>query len=260
MSNFKAMSRIYYICLLSIILAASDITHGNAQERDEQAEYKSCLTLIAREPEMAFESALAWRDKGGGFPARHCAALALMEMKKYRIAAPLLEELAEDLRDSGSPLVVAVLGQAANAWLLAEKYPRALAVASAALEFEPKNIELRIDRARIYAQTNDFNAAFDDLDYALKIDPTRSDALVFRGAAWRQLGNNERAMEDIDLALSLTPDLLAGLVERGILFRLSGKDNLARADWLKVLNLSPYSAAAETARINLEKLDVNIND
>ena len=260
MSNFKVMNRIFYICLLAILLASSHVTPGTAQDRDEQAEYKSCLTLTEREPEMAFESALAWRDKGGGFPARHCAALALMEMKKYHIAAPRLEELAEDMQESGSPLMVAVLGQAANAWLLAENYQRALAVASAALEFEPDNIDLRVDRARIFAQTNNFNAAFDDLDYALKLDPTRSDALVFRGAAWRQLGNNNRAMEDIELALSLTPDLLAGLVERGILLRLSGQDNLARADWLKVLNLSPYSAAAETARINLEKLDVNTSN
>ncbi|MEH6545153.1 MAG: tetratricopeptide repeat protein [Sneathiella sp.] len=260
MSIFKAMNRIFRICLLSIVFVASHIALGSAQDRDEQAEYKSCLTLTTREPEMAFESALAWRDKGGGFPARHCAALALMEMKKYHIAAPHLEELAEDLRESGSPLVVAVLGQAANAWLLAENLQRAQAVASAGLEFEPDNIELRIDRARVFAQTNNFKAAFDDLDYALKLDPTRTDALVFRGAAWRQLGNNERALEDIELALSLTPDLLAGLVERGILFRLSGKDNLARADWLKVLNLSPYSIAAETARLNLEKLDVNTNN
>lgn len=253
------MNHIFYLCFWLIIFALGHIPSGIAQVRDEQAEYKSCLTLTKQQPEMAFESALAWRDKGGGFPARHCATLALMEMKKYHIAAPLLEELAEDMRNAGSPLMVAVLGQAANAWLLAEDYQRALAVVSAALAFEPDNIDLRVDRARILAQTNNFNAAFEDLDYALRLDPTRTDALVFRGAAWRQLGNNERAMEDIEIALALKPDLLEGLLERGILFRLNGEDAFARADWLKILNLSPYSAVAETARRNLELLDVDTN-
>jgi regulator of sirC expression with transglutaminase-like and TPR domain len=247
------------VCLFSVPFFLNMSSESAAQTRDEQAEYKSCLTLAKHEPEMAFESALAWRDKGGGYPARHCATLALTEMEKYHIAAPLLEELAEDMRKIGSPFMVAVLAQAANAWLLAKNYERALAVANAALELEPDNIDLHIDRARIYAQVNNYQSAFEDLDYALRLDPTRSDALVFRGAAWRQLGNNERAMEDIELALSLAPESIDALVERGILFRLKGQDDLARADWLKVVNLSPYGAAAEVARINLENLDVDKN-
>lgn len=254
MSYFR---EIIQICLLFVPIFLGLNSEGATQTRDEQAEYKSCLTLTKREPKMAFESALAWRDKGGGFPARHCAVLALTEMEKYHIAAPLLEELAEDMQKTGSPFMVAVLAQAANAWLLAENYERALAVASAALEFEADNIDLHIDRARIYAQVDDYQAAFEDLDYALRLDPTRSDALVFRGAAWRQLGNNERAMEDIQLALSLEPESIEALVERGILFRANEQDDLARTDWLKVVNLAPYSAAAEVARINLENLDVD---
>lgn len=228
-----------------------------AEARDQQAEYKACLLLTKRQPEMAFESALAWKADGGGFPARHCAALALVAQKKYHLAAPRLEELAEDMRKAGSPLLIPTLAQAANVWLLSENYSRANAVASAALEIDPDNIDLLIDRSRILAKAENYQSAFDDIDHALRLDPRRADALTFRAAAWRQLGNNARALEDVELALSLQPDLLDARVERGILYRLTNKPDLARKDWLKVLELSPYSPTGEAARINLEKLDVN---
>lgn len=235
------------------------IVIGPADARDQEAEYKACLLLTKREPEMAFESALSWKADGGGFPARHCVALALVAQKKFHLAAPRLEALAEDMRKTGSPLLIPTLSQAANVWLLAEDYSRANAVASAALEIDPDNINLLIDRSRILARANNYQSAFNDLNQALRLDPTRTDALTFRAAAWRQLGNNERALEDVELALSLTPDLLDALVERGILYRLTDQPDLARKDWLKVLELSPHSPTGEAARINLEKLDVNPN-
>ncbi|MCG8493110.1 MAG: hypothetical protein MI743_15930 [Sneathiellales bacterium] len=219
-------------------------------------EYEACIKLTKREPELAFESALSWRDTGGGFPARHCAALALVGMKKYHLAAPRLEKLADEMAKSGSAFVIPVLSQAANAWLLAEDYPRANAVASAALELEPGNIELLIDRSRILAKAENYQEAYEDLDLVLRLDPTRPDALAFRGAALRQLGDNQRAMEDVELALSLQPDLVEALLERGILHRLTGNNDQARQDWLKVLDLSPHTPEGESARRNLEKLDV----
>ncbi|GLQ05278.1 tetratricopeptide repeat protein [Sneathiella chinensis] len=227
-----------------------------AEAREEGEEYKSCIKLTRTQPELAFESALSWRDQGGGFPARHCAALALIGMKKYHIAAPRLEKLAQDMRESGSPLVVPTLSQAANTWLLAGDYPRANAVATAALEIEPDNTDLLVDRGRILAEAENYQDAFNDFDLALRLDPSRSDALTFRAAAWRQLGDNIRAMEDVELALSLQPDLVDALVERGILHRLAGNDDQARQDWLKVLEYAPHTPAGDTARSNLEKLDV----
>ncbi|MEH6402305.1 MAG: tetratricopeptide repeat protein [Sneathiella sp.] len=233
--------------------------HGKAASRDEAREYKACIKLTKREPELAFESALSWRDQGGGFPARHCAALALIGMKKYHIAAPRLEKLAEEMRASGSNFVIPTLSQAANTWLLAGNYERANAVATAALEIEPDNIELLIDRSRVLAHAENYQDAFNDLDKALRLDPTHIDALAFRAAAFRQLGDNKRAMEDAELALSLKPDQIDALIERGILHRLAGNPDQARKDWMNVLSISPYSPAGETARKNLEKLDYNKN-
>lgn len=232
------------------------IISSSAYARSENDEYKSCLKLTKIEPELAFESALSWRDKGGGFPARHCAALALMGMKKFHLAADRMEKIAGDMHSAGNPLVVPMLSQAANSWLLAENFTRAHAVATAALDIEPGNIELLIDRSRILAAAENYQEAFNDLDLVLRLDPTRSDALAFRAAAWRQLGNNDRAMEDADLALTLDPGLIDALIERGILYRLAGNFEAARKDWSAVLEISPYSPAGETARRNIEKLEL----
>lgn len=227
-----------------------------AAARDEAHEYKSCLKLTRLEPEAAFESALTWRDQGGGFPARHCAALALVEMKKYHLAAPRLEKLAEDMMAAGEIHVVDLLIQTGNIWLLAKDPVRADAVFSAALEIEPDNIELMIDRARALAVAENYQTALGDLNKALQLDPARSDALAFRASAYRHLGNRTRALEDAELALSLEPGSVDALLERGILYRLEGQAGLARKDWLRVLEISPYSPAGELARINIEKLDV----
>lgn len=251
------MKSILSILITGFVLSISTMTSGVVNAGVNAAEeYKACIKLTKREPELAFESALSWRDQGGGFPARHCAALALVGMKKYHIAAPRLEKLADEMLKAGSDFVIPVLSQAANSWLLAEDYSRANAVASAALELEPGNIELLIDRSRILAKAENYQEAFNDLDLVLQLDPSRPDALAFRGAALRQLGNNARAMEDVQLALSLQPDLVDALIERGILERLAGNIDAARKDWLKVLEISPHSPAGEIARINIEKLDV----
>ncbi len=245
---------------VSFILLATflclQLTVASSATRNEQDEYEACIKLTKKDPEIAFESALSWRDQGGGFPARHCAALALVGMKKYHLAAPRLEKLAQEMREAGSHLVLAVLSQAANTWLLAEDYPRAYGVVTAALELNPNDVDLLVDRSRILAAAENYQDAFNDLDLALRISPTRIDALVFRAVAWRHLGNNERAFEDVDLALSLLPDDVDGLVERGILHRLLNRPDEARKDWLKVLELTPNSPAGETARRNLEKMDV----
>ncbi|MEX0582865.1 MAG: hypothetical protein WD185_04285 [Sneathiella sp.] len=258
---FRPVLSIPLLIACSLFLVPHFAEGAGASEgiRTQESEYETCLTLTRREPERAFESALAWRDSGGGFPARHCAALALVAMKKYEHAALTLEELAGDMQSAGSGLLVPVLMQAANVWLLDENYGRAEAMATAGLTIEPENIDLLIDRSRILARIGDYQKAFDDLDFALKLDPTRSDALTFRAAARRHLGDKARALEDVELALSLNPDLPDALIERGILYQSAGNPDLARKDWLRVLDLATNTPAGDEARRHLEALDVNKN-
>lgn len=219
--------------------------------------YAACLAALEGDAAVAFEGAIAWRDEGGGFGARHCVALALVRLGHHVEAANRLEVLAEDMRAAGQGLVAEVLGQAGNAWLLGGEPGRALGVFEAALALGPGGPELLIDRARAHAALGDYGAAESDLGRALVRDADNADALAYRAAARRRLGRLEEAAADLERALWLAPRHLEALLERGLLNLQRGDAAAARRDLLEVRMAAPASAAAELAGANLERLDVS---
>lgn len=225
-------------------------------ELDDEQQYKSCLLLVGRKPEDAFEAALVWRDRGGGFPARHCAALALVELKQYGDAADRLEKIAEDMAPRRHRLLGEVLGQAGNAWLLAGLPERAYGVFTSALAVEPENADLLLDRARASALVERWSDARRDLDAALRLDPSRDDAYAYRAAARRRLNDAAGALEDAETALAINPKSVDALVERGYLRKSAGDIKGARADWIQVRLLMPNTPAADVAGYEIEHLDL----
>jgi tetratricopeptide (TPR) repeat protein len=244
--------------LIAACLATLALSPAVAAEfkGDDDVKYQACLKLAARQPDEAFESALQWRERGGGNPARHCAAMALIQLKHYGDAADRLEQLAADLRQSNPGLVPEVLSQAGNAWLLAGFPERADAVLTAALALRPADADLYIDRARVRAARESFREALGDLDAALIIEPERAEALAFRASAKRALGDNAAAMSDADHALALNPNQVEALLERGHLRRTAGDIKGARADWVKVLQLAAGTPAGDAAALNIQKMDL----
>ena len=246
-----------FLVLLPLLLAAAPVAAQNYDSRDE-ARYRNCLTQTRLKPADAFESALAWRDAGGGAPALHCAAMALIELKQFRQAAERLEKLADLMEREGSPLTPDMLGQAGNAWLLANAPDRAYQVFSAGLALVPDHVELLIDRGRSLGMQGDWAGAKKDLDHALQLAPDREDAYAFRASARRQAGDKEGALEDVETALAIRDDDVDALLERGILRLAKGDKAGARADWLKVRLLAPNTPAADAAGKELELLDVKV--
>jgi len=233
--------------------------HGLSWADDAPAaqRYGECLKRADTRPKEAFEDAIAWRDMGGGPPAEHCAATALIQLGLFADAAKRLEDLARRINKTPD-FKADLLGQAAQAWLLAERPGPAAALATAALNLDPDSIELRIDRAQARAATGDFHGAISDLNQALARNPRRYDALTFRSSAKRRLKNNTGALTDVNAALAIKSNHPEALLERGILHRLNENKDAARADWMTVLNHAPKSAAADAARANLEKMDVKV--
>ena len=64
---------------------------------EDQRDYEQCMRLVHADPDQAFEFALAWADRGGQFPARHCQAAALFSLQEYGEAATRFEKLAKDM-------------------------------------------------------------------------------------------------------------------------------------------------------------------
>jgi tetratricopeptide (TPR) repeat protein len=227
-----------------------------APQAGPELTYATCLARIDGDAETALRSSLAWREAGGGVPARHCTALALMALGYFVEAARHLGHIANVVEDDG--LRAEVLGQASQAWLRAGDAGRAFDAATSALEADPGNVDLLIDRAQAAAEEGDFDRVVIDLDRVLAQDPGHSEAWAFRASAERQRGNLDRAADDIAEALRLNPGEPGALLERGNIARLRGDDAGARADWLRVLVDWPDSSAAQAAQTNLEALDVKV--
>ncbi|MBN9561140.1 MAG: tetratricopeptide repeat protein [Alphaproteobacteria bacterium] len=220
----------------------------------EGPDYEHCLAMLADDPTGAYAFADAWDATGGGAPALHCRALAQIALGDPQAGAELLEKA---VATSQAPAAsrAAVLGEAVQAWLMADDPARGYDAASKALTLSPDDPDLLIDRSITAATMERYMDAIDDLDHALALDPERVDALVFRAAAWRNESRLPRAREDIDRAIALDPDNPEALLERGIERKLAGDTAGAREDWDRAKTLAADTATADLAEQNLALLD-----
>ncbi|KIL99783.1 TPR repeat-contatining protein [Paramagnetospirillum magnetotacticum MS-1] len=232
-------------------------TPAPAETINPKMEYRTCLTLARAKPEEGWEEALAWASLGGGEPARHCAAVALIGLGKYEEAAKRLESLA-GLSRREEALRAEMLAQAGQAWLLAGKPQQALADQDTALKLMPGHPELLLDKSVTLASVGHYAEVVDLLSPLLKVQPNRIEAMVLRAVAYRYLDKLELAKDDLARALVLDPSFPDALLERGIIRRLEENNAGAREDWLKAIAAAPESAVADTARRNLEMMDVKV--
>ncbi|MBM3489012.1 MAG: hypothetical protein FJX68_00960 [Alphaproteobacteria bacterium] len=241
----------------AVALAALMLPAG-AAGADQAGEYHTCLKLVGRDAAQAFEAALAWRERGGGAPARHCAALALVQLGLYAEAAARLEELAAALPAEGRVRAAEVLAQAANAWLLAEQIERAEGAARAAAAWAPEDAELLVDLARIVAEAGRDSEALALLERALTLAPEHDDAQAFRAAALRRLGRPGEGLAAAEQALRLNQENAVALLERGLAHRQLGDRRAARADLHGVVRRHAGTPAANAAQRELETLDLKV--
>jgi tetratricopeptide (TPR) repeat protein len=241
------------LLFLAILLPPSVV---KAAQIDQSAQYKACMTLVTRSAASAADSARTWIEQGGGIPARHCLARALFSQGQIEAAAQELENIIQLAAKDYTEFVPDLMGQAAQAWTRLGKLDRAYTLQSEALKRRPGDVDLLIDRAVTLGQEQNFVEAVDDLDQALKLAPRRVDALVYRATAYRYLDAMHLAMEDLNKALQLDGRSLPALLERGIVKRLNGDDAGARSDWMALLRIAPGAPEADSARANLERMDV----
>jgi tetratricopeptide (TPR) repeat protein len=223
--------------------------------------YEGCLSMARETPERGFEFSGVWLSLGGGEPARHCQAVALIGLNAYGEAATRLEEMAESSNES-AVVRAGLLAQAGQAWVLEGEFERAYAAQTAALDLlllaDRRRIAFLIDRASTLASLQKHWEALDDLNDVIAADPDNVDALAFRASAYRYVDALELALEDANRALRVDPDNTAALLERGNIHQTNGERAAARQDWLAAIQLDPSSPAAVTARANIEKLDVKV--
>jgi tetratricopeptide (TPR) repeat protein len=264
--RLRLLTRIAFVGALSLTASAQIAQVSGADKPDQvapapvapstpAARYEWCIKLAKSSPSDGWEAALAWTGEGGGDPARHCAAVALIGLKQYKQAGERLEELAQGSM-ADKEVRAGMLAQAGQAWLLADNVDRAYADQTTALQLMPGTPDLLIDRAESLALSKNWKEAVADLNQALAASPNRVDALVYRATAERFLGDLGAASVDAAKAIALDAKAEDAWLESGVIKRLKGDDAGARRDWLHVLELAPNSPSAQAARENLERFDV----
>ena len=212
--------------------------------------YRLCLNSSTANPGAALVDAEVWAKAGGGVPAQHCAALALVGLKRYGEAGARMDRLAA-ARDLPDPSFRAELfDQAGNAWLLAGDGAKAVQSFSAALTLSGGDPDLFTDLARAQAMRKNWPEVELDMNAALQITPRRADLMVLRASARRTLGRYRDARADLDAALKLKPGDGAALVESGLLRRQMGDIGGARRDFQAALK----TPSAAQAKENLDAL------
>jgi tetratricopeptide (TPR) repeat protein len=251
-------AQLHRLIILAIAAFAVAAPGARADQFDSAREqkYEDCMAQAQRVPADGYETALAWEGQGGGDPARHCAAVALIGLGKYQEAADKLESLGAGLAEKQPQLAAEAFAQAGQAWSMAGDTKRALNDAAAGLKLAPEDVDLLVDRAIAYATLGDFKSAITDLDKAQTLAPARADVLVYRASAWRLLNDLAKARADADAALALDPKNAEALLERGNIRRLADDSTGAREDWLQVVELAAGTPAGDAAKANLEKLDL----
>jgi len=263
---------IYIVAFCPIFIVPHSVFATDVVVPDEER-YARCLDMTVRAPDKAINNALVWQTDGGGAPARHCEAVGLFHLGEYGEAAMRLELIAEDMRVgkgmpvrmeerlvATAPMLADMYGQAANAWLLADEIVRAEDAIAVALSLTPKGstqeLDLKLDRARIFAADGDFEMALKDLEHIQAKDQGRMDILILIASAARGVSDYAKAEKAIDAYLAVFADDPAGHLERGNLYGAMGHLRAASQSWLKVLQLTEVGTDADAARANLEQQDM----
>jgi tetratricopeptide (TPR) repeat protein len=233
-------------CAFSQALAAPEKTVQH------NAAYEHCLASVKRDATAALTEAEQWAAVGGGAASLDCAALALVQLKRYAEAAQSLENAVR--LSAASAAKAELLDQAGNAWLLAGENAKAESDFTAALAIAPKDEDILADRARARGAAKNWSGAFQDLTAVLALDPERADIYVLRASALHAEGKKEEARADVARALAIYPGYPEALVERGAMRMQSSDMAGARADWQEAAREAPDTTAGETARARLKAL------
>src|SRR5262249_20339670 len=147
------MGRLLSLTLFGVLAALCAVPLHAAQQGNPfgtSSPYESCVAAINKNAADAFEMALTWRTQGGGLPADHCAALALLALDEPGEAASRLNALAQRTDAGTREERAALLAQSGNAWLLASQVENAETAFTAALKLTPPDADILTSRRRAH--------------------------------------------------------------------------------------------------------------
>ena len=217
--------------------------------------YDDCVALTGTDPARAEVKAHRWEQAGGGSPARHCRALALLARGAGRRAAELMFAIAADDRTLPDQVRSDILIEAGEIYLGLGELDLARSVAARALLLARQPRAALALSARLKAARGDWRGVVNDLDGALARGEPDAALLVLRAGARRHLGERAAARDDLSRAAGLAPELASVWLERGTLEALAGDRDAARAAWLRAIGLDRDGSVGAAARLRLQTME-----
>ncbi|MDT9599497.1 tetratricopeptide repeat protein [Sphingosinicella rhizophila] len=237
--------------MISLLFAFAAL-QGAPPAASEEAQLRSCTETVRTDPEQAVRKASEWRVSGGGLSARHCLALAYVQLERWGPAATEFEQAAREAELKQDPRAAEYWTQSGNAWLAGGEFASARKALDAALATSSLTPELRgevlFDRARAAFAADDVQAARLDIDKGLALVPSDPFGWYLSAALARQSDDLARARTDIGKAVTLAPDDADVLLEAGNISGLAGDTDIARAFYMRAIKASPQSPAGRAAQ------------
>ena len=202
--------------LLGASLAAI-LASGSVQDpaNPMQQRYQDCLAEVERDPEIGYETGLAWRAQGGGWAAEHCAAMGQLGMGELEPAARRMQANAEGAVMATGETRAIMLAQAGAAWLELGRGEDAYGAYLRALDFDAGNAGLARGAAR-GAEMSGERLSMERAGQALiDADPEDPEGWRLRGQARLEAGEFDRAEADMERARQADAEYIPALVLRG---------------------------------------------
>ncbi|MRR10494.1 tetratricopeptide repeat protein, partial [bacterium] len=118
-------------------------------------------------------------------------------------------------------------------------YDKALADIDRALEIEPENAALLVNRANIFADRKQMERALADYDRALALRPGSVEILNNRGAIRTEAGDHAGALADFAAVIEIDPANSQAYNNRAVLYCDQRRYDLAIADYHRALEAGP---------------------
>jgi tetratricopeptide (TPR) repeat protein len=152
------------------------------------------------------------------------------------------------------PQQVAVLINRGNAYARQGEFDKAVADYTKALSLSPSDAALYRRRALVHSRNRALDAALADYTEALRLEPRNIEAHANRGLVYAQKNDYEHALADYNEALRQNPRDPVLLFNRGNTHYAKGDHNLALADYTEVIRLDPRNLWAHSNRGKLHIL------
>jgi predicted Zn-dependent protease len=195
----------YTILFLLLIFCLPAVTHA----ADDP--YQHCTALVTSNPAQALSEAEAWYQSTRLPAARHCRALALFGLKRYKQSAQELENLLEVVGQQQPELWLNILQQASTARFAAGDTKRSLDILMLGISFadikqrQQDMLSLLLKHSDICRQSGNTLCAIQDLDHATSLSPDDPTLRLKRAEVFIDLKEYKLAQQDIDGVLKRDP-------------------------------------------------------